>query len=246
MKSPEASLPAIQPEASCSNCILPELCLRAGMSPEEIEHLDRLVYVRRSVKRGEDLYRAGDPFSAIYAIRSGFFKNDLGLKDGRTQIMGFHMPGELLGMDGIGAGSYTCNAVALDDAEVCAIPLTRVEDAPEEAASGDLSHRLHQIMSQEIVRDQHVMVLLGSESAETRLAAFLVDISRRFAARGYSASDFELPMTREEIGSFLGLKLETVSRMFSKLHQSGLIAVQQRRVCIRDAAALARMLDLAL
>jgi CRP/FNR family transcriptional regulator, anaerobic regulatory protein len=244
MKSPDASLSATQPEASCSNCVLPELCLRAGMSPEEVAHLDQLVYVRRRVKRGEDLYRAGDPFCAIYAIRSGFFKNEVGLKDGRDQIMGFHMPGELIGMDGIGGGYYTCNAVALDDADVCGIPLSRIEDPAMD--TGDLSHRLHQIMSQEMVRDQHVMVLLGSESAETRLAAFLVDISRRFAARGFSAADFDLPMTREEIGSFLGLKLETVSRMFSKLHHDGLLAVQQRHIRIVDPAGLERLLDMAL
>ena len=107
---------------SCTNCVLPELCLRAGLGPEEIKRLDQLVYVRRGLVRGEYLYRAGDAFSALYAVRSGFFKNDLVLKDGRNQIMGFHMPGEVMGVDGIATGGYTCNAVVLEDAEVCAIP----------------------------------------------------------------------------------------------------------------------------
>jgi CRP/FNR family transcriptional regulator len=203
--------------------------------------LDHLVYTRLKVKRGEDLYRAGDPFSAIYAIRSGFFKNDLILKDGRSQIMGFHMPGEIIGMDGISGGVYTCNAVALMDAEVCAIPLSRLEELSHETEC-NFAHRLRQLMSEEIVRDQHVMVLLGGKTAEARLAAFLVNISRRLAARGYKSSDFKLPMTREEIGSFLGLKLETVSRMFSRLQGDNLIDVQQRHIRILDAASLGQSL----
>jgi len=244
MHKRRASEPPEQPTASCANCALPELCLRAGLSPEDVKHLDKLVYARRSVSRGKDLYRSGDPFVAIYAIRSGFFKTDLVLKDGRSQIMGFHMPGEVMGLDGIGAGAYTCNTVAIDDAEVCSIPLSRVEEFAHDAK--DLAHRLHRLMSAEIVRDQRVMVLLGGKVAEARLAAFLADLSRRFAARGRVASDFDLPMTREEIGSFLGLTLETVSRMFSKLHAEKLIEVHQRHIRILDTAALERLVDQAL
>ena len=241
MHIPDAPLTDAQVGTSCANCMLPELCLRAGLAPEQIKRLDQLVYVRRGLARGEYLYRAGDAFSTLYAIRSGFFKNEFVLKDGRNQIMGFHMPGEVVGTDGIATGGYTCNAVALAEAEVCAIPLARLEEISHDGH--DFSHRLHQIMSREIVRDQRVMLLLGGEGAEVRLAAFLVDISQRFAARGYSASDFDLPMTREDIGSFLGLKLETVSRMFSRLQREQLISVHQRHIRIRDAAGLARMLD---
>ena len=240
MHTPLAPAFTDQSTTSCSNCVLPELCLRAGLAPEDVERLDRLVSTRRKVRRGEDLYRAGDPFSSIYAIRSGFFKNDLVLKDGRSQIMGFHMAGEILGMEGISAGTHTCNAVALEDAEVCAIPLARIEEIPSEMH--DLAHRLHQIMSDEIVRDQRVMALLGGKSAEARLASFLVDVSRRFAARGYASSDLELPMTREDIGSFLGLKLETISRMFSKLQDAKLIEVHQRHIRILDVAGLELLL----
>lgn len=241
MRKRNSSLSPEQRTVSCANCVLPELCLRAGLTSDEVERLDQLVYTRRRVKRGEDLYRVDDPFSAIYAIRAGFFKNDLVLKDGRNQIMGFYMPGEVMGLDGISTGHYTCNAVALEDAEVCAIPLSRVEEASHDF--GHVAHRLHQLMSGEIVRDQSVMVMLAGAGAEQRLAAFLVDISRRLAARGKAAADFDLPMTREEIGSFLGLKLETVSRMFSRLHEENLIDVQQRHVRIRDVAGLERMLD---
>ena len=229
-----------RPVASCTNCVLPELCLREGLSAKDIKRLEHLVYPRRKVKRGEELYRAGDPFTAIYAIRSGFFKNDLILKDGRSQIMGFHMPGEVMGMDGISADAYTCNAVALEDAEVCAISLLRFEACSHEMR--DLAHRLHQIMSAEIVRDQHVMALLGGKNAEARLAAFLVNISNRLAARGCESLEFELPMTREEIGSYLGITLETVSRMFSRLQEINLIDVQQKRVRILDAAGLAQII----
>lgn len=235
--------PAEQYTASCANCVLPELCLRAGLSPEDVKQLDQLVYARRKIRRGEDLYRAGDSFGAIYAIRSGFFKSERVLKDGRHQIMGFHMPGEMLGLDGIGTGAYACNAVALELTEVCAIPLSRVEELSHQVR--DLAHRLHQIMSEEIVRDQRVMVLLGGKGAEARLASFLVDISHRFSARGYAPADFDLPMTREEIGSYLGLTLETVSRMFSRLQAENLIKVQQRHIRVLDASGLERMLETA-
>ena len=229
-----------QHTATCANCVLPELCLRGGLPPEDVERLDHLVYTRRKVTHGEDLYRAGDPFSGIYAIRSGFFKSELVHKDGRSQVMGFHMPGEIMGMDGISADSYPCNAVSLQDAEVCVIPLSRIEEIPHEIR--DLTHRLYQIMSKEIVREQRVMVLLGGKTAEARLAAFLVNLSRRYAARGYSPSDLELPMTREEIGSFLGLKLETVSRIFSKIQERKAIEVHQRHIRILDMASLERLI----
>lgn len=174
-------------KVSCTSCFLPDLCLRSGLSSQHVERLDHLVYTRLTVTRGEDLYRPGDPFSATYAIRSGFFKNDLTLEDGRNLVLGFHMPGEVIGMDRIGAGAYMCNAVALEDSEVCAIPLSRLEEISHEMS--DFAHRLHQLMSEEIVRDRHVMVLLGGKTAEARLAAFLVNISSRLAARGCASSE---------------------------------------------------------
>jgi CRP/FNR family transcriptional regulator len=228
-----------QLKASCSNCGLRELCLPIGLSADELKRFDQLVYARRKVRRGEDLYRAGNEFSAIYAIRSGFFKNDLVFADGREQVMGFHMPGEILGIDGIGGGRYTCNAVALEDGDVCVIPFCRLEEISR--AVPGLQHQFHQLMSREMVRHQGVMLLLGSARAEVRVAAFLLNLSQRFKARGYSASEFNLRMTREDIGSFLGLKLETVSRLFSQFQRANLVAVLQKYIRILDAAGLIKI-----
>jgi CRP/FNR family transcriptional regulator len=224
----------------CSSCSLRELCLPMGLSREEIEQLDQLVYTRRRVKRGENLYRAGDGFNSLYAVRSGFFKSNVILEDGRDQVTGFHMPGEILGLDGIGTERHTCNALALEDGEVCVIPFSRLEEVSREVRN--LQHQFHKVMSREIVRDQGVMMLLGTMRAEERLAAFLLNLSQRFVARGYSPSEFHLRMTREEIGSYLGLKLETVSRIFSKFQEQGLIAVQQKHIRILNTDGLKELL----
>jgi CRP/FNR family transcriptional regulator len=225
----------------CSSCSLRELCLPMGLSHEEIEHLDSLVYTRKRVKRGENLYGAGDSFSSLYAVRSGFFKTNVILEDGRDQVTGFHMPGEILGLDGIGTDRHTCNALALEDGEVCVIPFARLEELSREVRN--LQHQFHKVMSREIVRDQGIMMLLGTMRAEERLAAFLINLSQRFVARGYSPSEFHLRMTREEIGSYLGLKLETVSRIFSRFQEQGLVSVQQKHIRILDTAGLKKTLS---
>jgi len=239
MNTPNTPISLAQLQASCSNCELREFCLPIGLSADEFKRLDQLVFARRKVRHGEALYRTGDSFSAIYAIRSGFFKNDIVLEDGREQVMGFHMQGEILGIDGIGGDHYDCNAVALEDSDVCVIPYSRLEEISREVRG--LQHQFHQLMGREMGRDQGVMLLLGSTRADARLAAFLLDLCRRFKARGYSASEFNLRMTREEIGSFLGLKIETVSRMFSKFREENLVAVLQRHISILDAAGLRKI-----
>ena len=240
MKATVVPISAVQLKSVCSSCSLRELCLPMGLSPEDVERLDQLVYARRKVKRGEGLYRAGDPFSAIYAVRTGFFKSDVILEDGRDQVTGFHMPGEIMGMDGIGTDTHSCNAIALEDSDVCVIPFSRLEELANEVRG--LQRQFHKVMSREIVRDQGVMMLLGSMRAEERLAAFLLNLSQRFVARGYSPCEFHLRMTRDEIGSFLGLKLETVSRLFSKFQEDGLIGVQQKHIRIRDTVGLKNIL----
>ncbi len=189
-----------------------------------------------SIKKGTSIYRAGEPFDALYAVRAGFFKTTVLLEDGRDQVTGFYMGGELLGMDGIGTEKHTCDAVALEDSEVCIIPFRRLEELSREMHN--LQHHFHKVMSREIVRDHGVMMLLGSMRAEERLAAFLVNLSQRFLARGYSPSEFYLRMTREEIGSYLGLKLETVSRVFSRFQDEGMLSVQQKHVRIIDIPRL--------
>ena len=233
------SLPAIK--VACSNCNLRELCLPFGLSTEELARLDDMVSTRRRIKRGDHLYRAGEGFDAIYAIRSGFFKTDVLLEDGREQVTGFQMAGELLGLDGISTEHHTCNAIALEDSEICAIPFSRLEVLSREIHT--LQHHFHKVMSREIVRDHGVMMLLGSMRAEERLAAFLLNMSQRFTARGFSPSEFHLRMTRDEIGSYLGLKLETVSRAFSRFQEDGLVAVQQKHIRILDTPGLKRLLN---
>jgi len=228
-------------KTACAQCSLRELCLPVGLNQDEVARLDRLVGARRKVLRQQPLYRAGDPFEALYAIRVGFFKTDVLNEDGRNQVTGFQMAGEILGMDGISSEMHSCNAIALEDSEVCVIPFDQLESLGRDI--GALQHNLHQVLSREIVRDHGVMMLLGTMRAEERLAAFLLNISQRFTVRGFSHAEFHLRMTREEIGCYLGLKLETVSRAFSKFQDEKLISVQQRRIRILDSAGLKKALE---
>lgn len=223
-------------KSACARCNLQELCLPFGLVNEEIDRLDEMVTARRRLKRNQNLYRDGDAFEAIYAVRAGSFKTDVVFEDGRTQVTGFQMSGEILGLDGISTDHHSCNAVALEDSEVCVIPFAKLEELSREIES--LQRQFHKMMSGEIVRDHGVMMLLGSMRAEERLASFLINLSRRLTQRGFSAAEFHLRMTREEIGSYLGLKLETVSRAFSRFQESGLITVQQKHIRIRDIEGL--------
>jgi CRP/FNR family transcriptional regulator len=215
----------------CGSCNLREVCLPRGLTGDSQALLDDIVYTRKRVRRGDTLYRAGTAFDSLYAIRSGFFKSRVVLEDGRDQVTGFYMAGEILGTDGIGTDSHAADLIALEDSEVCVIPYERLEQP-------DLQRQLHRVMSREIVRDQGVMMLLGTMRAEERLAAFLLNLSQRFLARGYASDEFHLRMTREEIGSYLGLSLETVSRLFSRFQDEGLITVQQKHIRILHVAGL--------
>jgi CRP/FNR family transcriptional regulator len=228
-------------KVACSNCNLRELCLPVGMSNDQLLKLDTLVSTRRSVSRGDTLFRSGDPFQSIYAVRTGFFKTCVSSEDGRDQVTGFQMAGELLGLDGIGTDAHTCDAVALEDSQVCVIPFHQLEDLSREVT--DLQRQFHRIMSREIVRDHGVMLLLGSMRAEERLAAFLLNLTQRLQHRGFSASALVLRMTREEIGSYLGLKLETVSRTFSKFQEEGMLEVKQRHIRILDQDGLQKLVN---
>lgn len=227
--------------AACSQCNLRELCLPLGLSDSELNRIDNMIGARRRIKRGANLYSSGEPFTAIYAIRSGFFKTGVLTEDGRDQVTGFQMAGEVLGMDGISNEQHTCDAIALEDSEVCAIPFSELERLSTEIRS--LQHHIHKVMSREIVRDHGVMMLLGTMRAEERLAAFLLNLSQRFAARGYSSNEFHLRMTREEIGSYLGLKLETISRTLSRFQEEGLISVQQKHIQLVDLAGLKQLMN---
>jgi CRP/FNR family transcriptional regulator len=228
-------------KAACSSCNLRELCLPVGLSGEQIARLDTLVTTRKTVPRGQTLFRTGDTFQSLYAVRTGFFKTCVTAEDGRDQVTGFQMAGELLGLDGIGTDRHACDSVALEDSTVCVIPYHQMEDLAREL--GDLQRVFHKIMSREIVRDHGVMLLLGSMRAEERLAAFLLNLTQRLHLRGFSQSAVVLRMTREEIGSYLGLKLETVSRTFSRFHEEGILDVKQRDIRIADPEALKRLVN---
>ena len=187
------------------------------------------------------LFRSGERFTSLYAIRTGFFKTCVTTEDGRDQVTGFQMAGEIIGLDGIVSDQHTCDAVAIEDAEVCVMPFDKIESISREVAA--LQTHVHKIMSREIVREHGVMLLLGSMRAEERVAAFLLNLVQRLHARGFSQSELVLRMTREEIGSYLGLKLETVSRTFSKFVEDGVVEVKQRHVRILDAEALKQIVN---
>ncbi len=223
-------------KVACSNCNLRELCMPMGLDDEEMRRVDEVVATRRKVSRGENLFRNSDKFNALFAIRTGFFKTRISSEDGRDQVTGFQMAGEIIGLDGIVNDQHTCDAVALEDAEVCVMPFDRIEELSREINS--LQRHVHKIMSREIVRENGVMLLLGSMRAEERLAAFLLNLVQRLHARGFSQSELILRMTREEIGSYLGLKLETVSRTFSKFVDDGFVEVKQRHVRILNPEGL--------
>ena len=223
-------------KVACSNCNLRELCMPLGLSESELDRIDDVVALRRKVKRGTSLFRNGEKFANLFAIRTGFFKTCVASEDGRDQVTGFQMAGEIIGLDGIVNDFHTCDAIALEDAEVCVMPFDRIEELSREVNA--LQRHVHKIMSREIVRENGVMLLLGSMRAEERLAAFLLNLVQRLHARGFSQSELVLRMTREEIGSYLGLKLETVSRTFSKFVEEGIVEVKQRHVRILNTNAL--------
>lgn len=232
---------AHQLKALCSTCSLRELCLPVGLMPNEFSQLDAVIRQSRRLKKGEYLFRAGEPFTSLFAIRAGFFKTTVASQDGRDQVTGFFMSGELIGMDGICAYVHSCDAVALEDSEVCELPFAHMEELGQNIPS--LQTHFFRLMSREIVRDQGVMLLLGNMRAEERLAAFLLNLSNRLYSRGFAANDFILRMSREEIGSYLGLKLETVSRTLSKFHHEGLIEVEHKHIKILNPQALKKMVS---
>jgi CRP/FNR family transcriptional regulator len=226
----------------CSSCNLRELCLPCGLNAADIESLDNLGFARRHIAAGDVLYAEGDCFKNIHAVRAGTFKSSLLLADGRQQVSGFYMAGELLGLDGVATGRHASTATALEDTEVCAIPYPKLSEL---AATGGTQMRqiVARLMSREIVREHSLMLLLGSMTADERLAAFLLNLSQRMNARGFSAREFHLRMSRAEIGSYLGLKLETVSRSFSAFQRKGLLEVDKRHVLINDFDGLTQAFE---
>jgi len=222
--------------SSCSSCCLQGVCLPHGLSSAGVANLDELTMLKRRVARGASLYRAGDKFDAVYAVRSGAFKSTGVSSNGVEKITGFYLPGEVMGLDAINNERHDFGAVALEDSEVCVIPFTKLTELALRIP--ELHQELFRLLSRDIARDQGLMLLLGSMTAEQRLAAFLLSLSRRYKRLGYAAEHFVLRMTREDIGNYLGLTLETVSRIMSRFQRDGLIVTRQREVTFTNADGL--------
>lgn len=231
----------VSAEPHCASCVLQAFCLPGDLEQSVVEQLDKLVCVRRRIQRGQFLYHAGDAFENIYAVRAGSFKTLLFHRAGREQVTGFQMAGNLLGLDGLSTRYHICDAIALEDSQVCVIPFQRLEHLGQDLPL--IQHQVHRLLGEEIAREHRMLMLLGNMQAEERLATFLLDFSDHLAARGYSPRVFNLRVTREEIGNYLGLKMETISRVFSRFQKLGLICVNQKEVKILDLDGLRTMVD---
>jgi len=223
----------------CSQCSLRQLCLPAGIAAADVSRLDRLVRRRRPLARGDYLFRSGSPMTSLFVSREGAFKTVALGEDGETQVIGFHLPGELIGLDGLGDGVHRCESVALEEASVCEVPLADLSRIASEIPS--LQTQLFRVMGRSMGRDQDHVEMLGRRHAGQRVALFLHSISERLKALGQADDVVRLPMSREDLASFLGLVIETVSRTLSKMQDEGIIEVQGRKLRVLDHARLDRM-----
>lgn len=226
----------VNPQTNCASCRLNSLCLPISLKLSDISRLDEIVQRGRPVQKGDHVYHAGDKFKSVYAVRSGAIKTVSVTRDGQEQVTGFYLPGEIIGMDGLATNQHSNAAIALETSAICEIPFSRLEDLSAQLPS--LQRRFFQLMSKEIANDQQLITLLSKNSADERIAALLLSISARNHARGLSAEEFYLPMSRSDIGNFLGLTIETVSRVMGRIHKLGVIELDKKHVCIRDMDAL--------
>lgn len=224
------------PAVSCSSCRLSDLCLPISLNRTEISRLEEIIERNRPLKKGDHLYRQRDLFRSVYAVRSGSFKSYVLNTDGASRVTGFYLPGEIIGMDGIADGEHANSVMALEHSSICEIPFAQLQRLSQELPN--LQSRFFSIMGNEIAKDQQIHTLLSSYSAEERIASFLLSLSARHARCQHSAERFLLHMTRGDIGEYLGLTLETVSRIFSGLQKKGIIQLQGREVSIVDMQGL--------
>ena len=221
---------------SCAECSLQQLCLPAGVDSEDLGRLDAVVQRRRPLRPGETLFRTGDALGSVYVASEGAFKT-VGVNEaGEELVLGFHLPGELFGLDAIGSGRHRCGAVALGECRVCELPFSSLAAVAAQLPS--LQRQLLRVMGQSADRDHDHVDVLSRRQASERIALFLHGLGERYHRIGQPGDDFQLPMSRDEIARYLGLALETVSRGFTRLHDDGVIVVRGRRVRIVDGAAL--------
>ena len=225
---------------TCKDCSLAELCLPRGVSPDDMGRFETMVDQRPPLSRDEPLYRIGDQFTALYAVKSGSLKTLVSTQDGENQITGFYLPGELFGFDGFD-DNHSCSAVALERSNVCELPLDSIEELSSHIPS--LRRELDRLMGRQINSDQSMLLLLSRRSADERLATFLVSLSIRFQQRGLSANEFRLSMSRHDIANYLGLAAETVSRLFKRLKESKIASVNGRTIIVHDFDALRHGID---
>ncbi len=230
-----SSAPGCSP-ISCKDCGVYNLCLPMGLNQSDTSLLDSIVKRKQVFKRGEVLYRVGQSFEYIYAIRSGSVKSYVFTDDGRVQITGFHIAGELVGLNDIDSLVYSCEARALETTSVCEVSIDRFQELVERMPS--IQYQMLRIMSGEIRHNQELMLLLGKKSAEERVATYLLSLSRRFERRHYSPIQFNLSMSRSDIGNYLGLAEETVCRVLARFQDEGLIVSQRRQITLNDAVKL--------
>ncbi len=228
-----------QLRVACEECGLLRLCLPAGLEEGDIQKLDSIVQRKREFEAGDYLFRSGSPLRAIYALRSGSAKAIVGDDSGAEQVIGFYLPGELLGLEAIEQGCHRIDAVALERVSVCAIPFERLEELSGRIPG--LQRQLLHIMSREIHTEQNLIRQLGTRQAAGRVACFLLDFSQRLQRRNLDGEEFLLQMSRQELASYLGLAVETVSRTLGNLQDSGLIRVIGRRVRLLDTERLCQL-----
>jgi CRP/FNR family transcriptional regulator, anaerobic regulatory protein len=228
-------------KVSCGSCSLAELCLPHGMNGKELDELDKIVVRHQPYQPGEHLFRAGDNSRSMFAVRSGALKSYCTTEDGEEQVIGFTLPGELLGLDGMEDGNYASNALVLETSSICELPFNRLEELCQTLPG--LHRQMMRVVGKEITADQRMLLLLGKRSAEERLATFLLSLSKRYRARGLSATEFNLPMSRQDIGNYLGLAIETVSRLFAHFQDLGVLKVNRRQIVLTDLERLTRMVE---
>ncbi len=213
---------------ACESCSLHQLCLPLGLAGDDLDRLENIIKRSHPLKKNDTIFHQGDHFHSIYAIRSGSVKTITVANDGSEQITGFHLPGELVGLDAVSGECHPCSAKALETTSFCEIPFLQLEQLSGDLPS--LRHQLLKIMSKEITHDANLLMLLGKKTADERLASLLLSLSARLSTRGFSASEFNLSMSRNDIANYLGLAVETVSRLFTRFQEQGLIEVDGKYV----------------
>lgn len=241
MSSTEQVIDFSRIKATCSNCNLQELCLPHGLSIEDMEKLEHVVKGSRPVQKGQHIFRANDTFESLFAVRSGSVKVYILNETGEEQIIGFYFPGEIFGFDAIEHHRHSCSAVALETTTSCSIPYDKIHDICIQIP--DLQNQMFRLLSRELSNENQLLLTINKRNAEERIATFLVSLSSRFHKLGYSAKEYNLPMSRQEIGNYLGLTIETVSRLFTKFQRNGLVKINRKAIRLEDLAALHAICD---